>query len=310
MRLKDTGDFLVYLVVRLLICLVQALRIETCAAAAGWLAWLIGHVIRPRDEVIDENLRLAFPEMSAHERRRLTRRMWEHLLLMAIEAAHAPRKIHDTNWRQYLHLKDMRPMMRLFFADRPSVAVSAHFGNFELAAFAMRLFGLETFAVARPLDNRFLDRFIARFRSASVSRLLPKNGSAPEIAELLARRGMLSVLADQHAGPKGCWVDFFGRPASTHKAIALFALANEAPLMVGYVRRLGRPLEFEMAIEAVADPRRPTPEQVDALKGVAELTQWYTHQIERIIRRDPQQYWWVHRRWKEAPASRRQARAA
>ena len=179
MRLKDAGDYLVYLVVRLLICLVQALRIETCAAVAGWLAWLIGRVIRPRDEVIDENLRLAFPEMSAGERRRLTRRMWEHLLLMAIEAAHAPRKIHDTNWRQYIHLKDMRQMMRLFFADRPSVAVSAHFGNFELAAFAMRLFGLETFAVARPLDNRFLDRFIARFRSASVSRLLPKNGRPP-----------------------------------------------------------------------------------------------------------------------------------
>jgi Kdo2-lipid IVA lauroyltransferase/acyltransferase len=183
------------------------------------------------------------------------------------------------------------------------VIVSGHFGNFELAGFAFGLFGFEMFSVARPLDNRFLDRWVRDFRAASFVRILPKNGSAGEIADLLARQGTLSVLADQHAGAKGCWVDFFGRPASTHKAIALFSLANDAPLVVGGFRRLDEPLKFELAIECVADPRCLEPEQ----HGVAGLTQWYTHCLERMIRRDPDQYWWVHRRWKDTRARKTKA---
>ncbi len=309
MRLKNIGDFLAYLAVRAVICIVQALPVDTCAELSRWLAKFLSDVVRLRDDVIDENLRLAFPELSADGRRDLTRRMWEHLkpLLADRDRPCKPRKIHETNWATTIsHLRDMSQMIRLFFVYRPSVAVSAHFGNFELAAFAMRLFGLETFAVARPLDNRHLDRFVNRFRLANVRRLLPKNGSAPQIAELLERRGMLSVLADQHAGPKGCWVDFFGRPASTHKAIALFSLANEAPVLVGAVRRLRRPMQFEVAIEGVADPRNLTADK----NGVTELTQWYTHCFEQVIRRNPEQYWWVHRRWKGTPPARRQHQAA
>ena len=88
---------------------------------------------------------------------------------------------------------------------------------------------------------------------------------------LLEGRGTLGVLADQHAGPKGCWVNFFGRPASTHKAIAVFSLTNNAPLMVGYARRLGKPLHFEMGLEAMAEPARWM-----RRSEVKSLTQWFT----------------------------------
>ena len=302
-RFKIVGDFLIYLFVRLTICIVQSLRIETCVAASRRLAVLASDVIQKRGDVVDENLRLAFPDLSADERRRLSLRMWEHLFLMVIEMAHVPRKVHDTNWREYIHIREIGPTIRRFFADRPHVTVSAHFGNFELAGFVFGLFGFEMFSVARPLDNRFLDRFVRDFRSANYVKILAKNGSAGEISDLLGCRGTLSVLADQNAGPKGCWVDFFGRPASTHKAIALFSLANDAPLVIGYFRRLGGPMHFEMGIEGVADPRCLEPEQQD----VAGLTQWYTHCLEQIIRRNPDQYWWVHRRWKDTRRPRTKA---
>jgi len=303
-RIKLAADYLVYLAVRLVVCVIQAISVETCAALARRTAALVNDVIQKRGDVVDENLRLAFPKMSADERRELSRRMWEHLLLMVIEVAHAPRKIHDTNWQEHIHIPDIAPTMRRMFTDRPHVTVSGHFGNFELAGFAFGLFGFEMFSVARPLDNPFLDRWVREFRAANFVRILPKNGSAGEISDMLARQGTLSILADQHAGPKGCWVDFFGRPASTHKAIALFSLANDAPLVVGSLRRVGAPLHFELAVEAVADPRSLRPEQ----EGVAGLTQWYTHCLERIIRRDPDQYWWVHRRWKDTRP--RKAKAA
>ncbi|HEX3999992.1 MAG TPA: lysophospholipid acyltransferase family protein [Pirellulales bacterium] len=302
-RAKEVSDFLVYLIVRLLICVVQAVSIETCVALSRRLARLVNDVIRKRGDVVDENLRLAFPQLSTEERRNLSRRMWEHLFLMVIEMVHAPRKIHDTNWQEYIHVRNIAETMRRFFVDRPNVTVSAHFGNFELAGFVFGLFGFEMFSVVRPLDNRFLDRWVRDFRASNFVRILPKNGSAGEISEMLARQGTLSVLADQHAGPKGCWVDFFGRPASTHKAIALFSLAHDAPLVVGSFRRAGGPMRFELAVEDVADPRSLRPEQ----QGVAGLTQWYTHCLERMIRRDPDQYWWVHRRWKDTRGARTKA---
>src|SRR5438105_10780473 len=132
-RLKTVGDFLAYLTVRLLICVVQSLRIETCAVAARWLATLANDVIRLRRRVVEENLRQAFPNLSDAERQRLAWRMWEHLFLMVIEIALAPRKIHDTTWRRYIRFSNQRQMMRTLFADRPRVIVSGHFGNFELA---------------------------------------------------------------------------------------------------------------------------------------------------------------------------------
>ena len=111
------------------------------------------------------------------------------------------------------------------------------------------------------------------------------------------------TLADQAAGDKGCWVPFFGREASAHKAIALFSLHHDAPVVVGGCRRIGGPLEYELSMEAVADPRAGSPE----VAGVRELTTWYTAQLERIVRRAPEQYWWLHRRWKDnRPAKTKQ----
>lgn len=300
MSLRPLADWLVYLLVRLFVCLVQSLSLERCERVSAALAWFFADLVKIRGRVVDDNLRQAFPDMSSIERRAVTRGMWKHLLLMIAEIAHAPRRIHDTNWRRFIRLKNMGPMMRLLWEDRARVLVSAHYGNFELAGYTLGLFGYPTFSVARTLDNPYLDRFIGRFRGAKGQHILPKQGSADEIAALLAARQTLSVLADQHAGPKGCWVDFFGRPASTHKAIALFALSNGAPLAVSFARRLDRPLHYEMGIEAVADPHSLPAD----LNGVPELTQWFTRELEGIIRTAPDQYWWLHRRWKGEPPAK------
>ena len=97
-------DFLVYVVVRILICTVQAMRLETGRRFARTLAWLFCDVLQIRRQVVDDNLAHAFPDMSPAERLHLTRRMWEHLFLLVLEVAHTPRKIHETNWRDYVRL--------------------------------------------------------------------------------------------------------------------------------------------------------------------------------------------------------------
>jgi KDO2-lipid IV(A) lauroyltransferase len=91
-----------------------------------------------------------------------------------------------------------------------------------------------------------------------------------------------------------------GRPASCHKALALFTLTGGAPMLVSYARRLAKPMHFEVGVQGTADPSA-LPEE---LQGVRQLTQWYNTCIEQIIRIDPTQYWWVHRRWREKPKKR------
>jgi KDO2-lipid IV(A) lauroyltransferase len=263
----------------------------------------MGDLLGIRRGVVDDNLRHAFPELSPAERKRLARRMWEHLLVLVYEVAHASRKIHQTNWRRYVRLVGMDRGVRLLLGVRPTVIVTAHFGNFEIGGYMLGLLGFPSFTVARNLDNPYLDRFVGRFRGASGQYMIPKNGGYDQILQVLAAGGTMAFLADQYAGPKGCWVEFFGRPASAHKAIALLALEHDAPIMVCSARRLERPLQFEVTLSAIADPR----EAGDEAGSVRQLTQWYTSQVERMIRQAPDQYWWLHRRWKDPRPPRKSA---
>lgn len=279
---------------------------ETCQALASGMATVCCDFVGFRRQVVEENLQAALPELSADERRRLAWRMWEHLFLLVVEVAHAPRKIHETNWREFVRFKNSDVLAGLLLAERPLVLVSAHFGNFEMAGFLLGILGFPTYAVARTLDNPYVDRFVNRFRAAKGQHMIPKKGGYEQIVQVLESAGKMTFLADQYAGSKGCWVNFFGRPASAHKAIALFALNHDAPLAVGYGQRLDRPLHFELGLQSVLDPR----EESEEANSVPRLTQWYTTQLEGIVRQAPEQYWWVHRRWKDNRPARRRAKAA
>jgi KDO2-lipid IV(A) lauroyltransferase len=285
----------VYIVLRLVLCTVQALPLDLCARAARWLSWFAVDVLRMRHQLVEENLTHAFPHLSAAERYQIERRMWDHLFLMVAEVVHAPRKIHDTNWRDHIVIDNKREIVRHLLSDRPTVFVSGHYGNFELSSFVLGLLGFPGHSIARPLDNRYLDRAVNQFRGMYGQHILPKEGAALPVDAVLQSGGTLALLADQHAGPKGLWLDFFGRPASTHKAIGLFSLGSDAPLIMSYVRRLDKPLRHVVAGYAVADPRSGRPE----VANVRALTEWYTHRLEEIVRADPTQYWWLHRRWRE-----------
>jgi KDO2-lipid IV(A) lauroyltransferase len=291
----------VYVAVRLVIAVVQALPLTICERGAEWMATLFSRLLGVRRRVVEENLRTAFPNLSQHEREVIAWQMWRHLFLMAAEIAHTPRKVHETNWKEHSQIVNQELFVRTLLSGRPLVLISAHFGNFELGGYLMGLFGFPTYTVARRLDNRFLDRFVNDFRGRTGQYMLPKQGSREMIQAVLERGGILTLLGDQAAGEKACWVEFFGRPASTHKAVAAFSLANGAPTMVSYARRLDAPLHYEVGPEAICDPRSAGFE----LGSIPLLAQWYTNHLEHLIRRAPGQYWWLHRRWKGHPPARR-----
>ena len=247
-------DGLVYGAVRVAICVVEALPRPLCERWARGLSGVLANRLRIRRAVVRDNLRTAFPDMTPERHRELAQAMWEHLLLMVVEIAHANRVIHKTTWRKHLRIHGMEEIVRTLWLDRPKVILSGHYGNFELAAYLFGLFGLRIFSVARELDNPLLDRFVTKFRESRGQRILPKKGSAPDVAQVLDEHGAIGLLGDQAAGPRGCWVEFFGQPASVHKAIGVFSLSASAPVMVCSATRRHGLFDYDLRVEGIADP--------------------------------------------------------
>ncbi len=120
-----------------------------------------------------------------------------------------------------------------------------------------------------------------------------------EVDQHLAAGGSLAILADQHGGPKGCWTNFLGVPASCHKALALFSLAGNAPMFVANTRRIdGQPMRFESSCVDAVDPLDDPNEDC---VSVTALTQWYNRALAKDINLAIEQYWWLHRRWRTPP---------
>jgi KDO2-lipid IV(A) lauroyltransferase len=179
--------------------------------------------------------------------------------------------------------------------------VTGHFGNWELAGYALGLLGFRTYAIARPLDNPYLDDFLRQFRERTGQKILAKKGDFDQMQAVLDAGGVIATLADQDAGQRGLFVDYFGRPASTHKAIALMALEFRVPLLVIGVPRVGEPMRYRIVAE-----ERVLPEEYEGKPdAVRAITQRFTTALEQVVRTAPEQYFWLHRRWKHQPAKAR-----
>lgn len=294
-------DYLAYALVRSLIAVVQVMPLDMADSFCRVLAGVLSLPRGIRRGTFDENMQLIFPDATAAQRQALCRAMWHHLMLMVCEIAWAHRRLHLVNWHQVLQLRNNRLLLSHLLSERPTVIVTGHFGNFEIGGYLIGLMGFPTVTIARRLDNAPLHRYVEQFRGTHGQFMVDKEGCAPLIERHLSRGGTLSLLADQHAGAKGCWTKFMGADASCHKALALFSLTSGAPLLVSATRRAGRPLYFESGCFAAADPQHD-PEGV--CHGVRGLTQWYNRHLAATIAPAVEQYWWVHRRWRRKPRKR------
>ena len=291
-------DFATYVLVRLIVGFAQMLTIEQSYSLARLLAKLFYRLDARHCAVGMENLRLAFGDRyDESERAKIVRGVYKHFCMMVMEILHIPRKLDLTNWRDRITLVGHRPVLDRLVDGGPVIMLTGHFGNWEMAGYLFGVFGYPPNSVARTLDNPHLEAYLRRFREATGQKLIPKSGGYDQMLEVLRSGGILSFLADQDAGQRGLYVDFFGRPASTHKAIALLAIEHQAPVVVGYARRIGPGFRYEIGCDSIMEPS----EWTGTADDVRLLTQRYTSALEKYIRRDPEQYLWLHRRWKHQP---------
>jgi KDO2-lipid IV(A) lauroyltransferase len=311
---KPLADLAVYVAVRLAVMTVHLLSPRLALTLADFVGWLAYRVDKRHRAVAAENIGHAFPLLTPGRVDELVRATYRHFARVAVEMVLLPRKLHVGSWRRYVDLYPWTPALPAAFSPRPTLVVTAHFGNWELAGWMIGLTGMRTYAIARVLDNPYLERFLKRLRQGTGQTLIAKKDDFDRLTDVLRGGGKVCTLADQDAGPRGLFVSFFGRPASTHKAVALMALEFDAPLVVIGVPRVPAPpgtpggggvMFYAVVTQDVIDPRdyagRP-----DAVRAITER---YTAALERLVRRHPEQYFWLHRRWKTPPPVRR-AKAA
>jgi KDO2-lipid IV(A) lauroyltransferase len=179
--------------------------------------------------------------------------------------------------------------------------LTGHYGNFEIPGYAMGLFGFNIYSIARPLDNKFINKYLYSVREKNGQKIIDKKGASDMMVDLVEQGATMCFIADQDAGKKGVFVDFFGRKASSYKSIGLLALQYNKPIVVGVCRQVPGEFFFEVEVGRIIEPH----EWANAENPLQWITQEYNIALEDLIRKDPAQYWWLHRRWKSRPKEER-----
>jgi KDO2-lipid IV(A) lauroyltransferase len=250
-------------------------------------------VLPGRRRVALDNLTLVYGDsLSPAARATLARRCFEHLGTTAVECCRlffgpADRLLGRVRGQGMEHIGEALARGRgIFF-------LTGHFGNWELLAATHGLAGFGLSVVVRPLDNPYLDALIARARQRSGLRAISKRDAVLGVRAALARGECIGILLDQDAGRDGVFVPFLGHPASTSRALAVLAIKTRAPVLPAFIHRLP-----DGGHELVLDPEIPLAITGDLDHDIEVNTARFTAAIERHVRAHPEQWFWVHRRWK------------
>ncbi len=243
------------------------------------------------------NLALAFPDWTSRRRRATLRLLIRNLGWMAAEFSQFP-KYNRGNIDKVILLDGFENFLAAERQAKGVLFLTGHTGAWELMPFAFALYHRPIFFLARAIQNPRVDRLINSYRCASGNRPIEKNQSARAIFRALAQGSSVGILADHNTLPEeAVFVDFFGLPASTTTGLARFALRTGAAVVPGYsywdesIRKYR--LRFEPAVELLRSG--------DDAADIAANTARYTTVIEHYVRAHPDQWLWVHMRWKNRP---------
>ena len=305
--MKLAFQFLVYLLGRSLECAVLLTPVPLGLGIGRGVGLVVWWLARRRRRIALDNIRHAYKgQLTPREMRRLARRSLMHMGSVAAETIYIPRLISVETWQRYAVLEGYRQVLQPILAGRGAIVVTGHLGNWELGAAVMAALGFPIFAIARPPSNPFVARRVRQVRQAYGQELIDKRGALDAMEEVLQQGGVLGFLADQHAGRTGLWVDFLGRPASTHKAVALLAIRMNVPILVTYACRTGRGFRYVLRVAEAIQPA----DYADDPRALEHITQRYTTALGRAILDYPEQWLWAHRRWRPRGHRTRRRRSA
>ncbi len=263
---------------------------DLLARTVGWVAW----VLRIRRRVTLDNLAAAFPEKSEADRVRIARGAYANMALAAVESICSD-LIPDVDLQSVVQASttgSWGSLQALLVARQPVLIASAHFGSWESFAEIMARRNFAFSAVVRPLEGAFNARVVAARQKAGVELILQRGAMKGIFAALKQGRAVVQLIDQSLPARHGVFVPFFGRPASTTPSLSLVALRTRAPVYVVLAAREGSGLR--MFVEGPIAVPNSGDREADLTAHTAALTAI----IEKTIRAFPDQWLWLHRRWK------------
>ena len=285
-----------YVLAWTLIKLVGTLARPLARAAGISLAWLIYFLHRKLRRVGMRNLELAFPEKSRRERKRILRGVFTSLGRQVAEVCLFPKYTRE-NVSKTVVYEGFENFERAVARGKGVLFLTGHLGAWELSAFAHSLYGYPLNIVMRPLDNPYLDRLARQYRTMHGNQTVDKDFARGLIAAMRAGKTVGVLMDTNMIAGQGVFVDFFGRLAATASGVARVALKTDAAVVPGFT--IWDPglkkyrLRFDPAVKLIRTKDREA--------DVVANTALFTKIIEDYVRRYPDQWLWVHRRWKTRP---------
>ncbi|MFZ0662567.1 MAG: lysophospholipid acyltransferase family protein [Acidobacteriaceae bacterium] len=295
-------EWLEYAVVRALVTLLGALPRRAARGVGVAVGATAYHLMTRLRRTGLRNLELAFPEKPVAERERILRQLYRNLGWLLAEFCRMPRYTRE-NTKDFLHYEGLEHYLAARARGKGVLIVTGHLGAWELSSYYHSLMGYPMGIVIRRLDNSRVDRLVNAIRCGHGNRVLNKDDFARGLLAAMRKGETVGILMDTNmTPPQGVFVPFFGREACTASGLARVALKTGAAVLPGfmvweeaerkYVLRFGE----EIPLTATGD------DEADALRNTAR----FTGVIENWVRRYPEQWLWVHRRWKTRPDGTRE----
>lgn len=281
-----------YGLLRLVFAFFRLVGIDAASAIGGGFMRFVGPMIGPITARADDNLKAAFPEWSARKRRETIAGVWENLGRVAGEFAHLD-KFRPFEEGGRIEMVGAEHFFNAAKDARTGIYVSGHFANWELMAIAIRQAGVPSCFVYRAANNPLVDEFIIKTRARAMgSHQIPKGPrGARGLIDAIKSGVSLTMLVDQKLND-GIAVPFFGRMAMTTPAPARLALKFGVPLHTASIERL-KGARFRMTVCEPIDFAKSGDDEEDARRLTARVAE----KIEAAVRRRPDQWLWLHRRW-------------
>lgn len=224
--------------------------------------------------------------------RNIALKVFENLMQIPFEITLVP-KLQHKDLGSLIKVEGLHHLQAAYQKEKGILCLGAHVGNWELIPAVLSLLGYPPYMIARPLDCKPLDIFISKLRTWHGGGIIVKKSSMRTVLKSLKRGKLVGILLDQYASRiDGVFVDYFGRPARTNKGLALLALKTDAPVVPIFLVRNDAHYKMWCA------PEVPLIKTGDKARDVKANTQQYTKIIESAVQKYPDQWFWVHRRWK------------
>jgi Kdo2-lipid IVA lauroyltransferase/acyltransferase len=247
-----------------------------------------------------ENLRLAFPDWTDVERRQAIRGMIRQVGWMAGEFSQFPKYTRE-NIERVVVVDGFENFEAAQRRGKGILFLTGHMSAWELAPFAQALYGYPLSFLVRPIANRRVDRLINGYRCRSGNQPIEKNKSARSILKVLSEGGTVGVLSDHNTSAEGVFVNFFGIPAATTSGLARIALRTDAAVLPGFLSWDPGLRKYRLRFDPAVPLTRTGCEEADIVDNTAR----FTEVVEGYVRAHPDQWLWVHKRWKTRPPGER-----